>query len=69
MNIKIVILFAIIGLIFCSASIYCYSYESRYTGLLPLISYPLRKYTLPLAVVGVGFLVASLILYLRMRRV
>jgi hypothetical protein len=36
--------------IFLAVTLFSYFYESRSTGLLPVITYPLRAYTIPFAI-------------------
>ncbi|MFX0061507.1 MAG: hypothetical protein ACFFC7_04915 [Candidatus Hermodarchaeota archaeon] len=43
------------------SALFAYLYESRYTGMLPVISYPLRVYTLPLILIGFVLLVLGLV--------
>ena len=38
--------------IFLAVTLFSYFYESRSTGLLPLITYPLRAYTIPFAIIS-----------------
>lgn len=42
-------------------AIYAYFYESRYTGLLPVVTYPLRVYAAPLALCGIVLLILAVI--------
>jgi hypothetical protein len=42
----------VLSVIFIALALFSYFYESRSTGLLPVITYPLRDYTIPLAIVG-----------------
>ena len=43
------------------SALFAYLYESRYTGMLPVISYPLRVYTLPLILIGLVLLLLGLV--------
>ncbi|RLC60451.1 MAG: hypothetical protein DRI01_10165 [Chloroflexi bacterium] len=48
---KRVALFCIVlSAVFLVLALFSYFYESRSTGLLPVITYPLRPYTIPLAI-------------------
>ncbi|MFO7995904.1 MAG: hypothetical protein R6U93_01955 [Dehalococcoidia bacterium] len=42
----------VVSVIFLAVALFSYFYESRSTGLLPVITYPLRAYTIPFAIVG-----------------
>jgi hypothetical protein len=42
----------VLSAIFVALALFSYFYESRSTGLLPVITYPLRTYTIPFAIVG-----------------
>jgi len=43
----------VLSVIFVALALFSYFYESRSTGLLPVITYPLRDYTVAFAIVGV----------------
>jgi hypothetical protein len=43
----------VLSVIFLAVALFSYFYESRSTGLLPVITYPLRDYTLAFAIIGV----------------
>jgi hypothetical protein len=49
---RIALVCIILSVIFVVLALFSYFYESRSTGLLPVITYPLRDYTSPLAIVG-----------------
>jgi hypothetical protein len=55
----------LISMVFLTAASFSYLYEQRYTGLLPVITYPYRDYALPLAVLGA--VIFAFALYLRLR--
>jgi hypothetical protein len=38
--------------IFLALALFSYFYESRSTGLLPVITYPLRDYSIPFAIIS-----------------
>ena len=38
--------------IFLAVALFSYFYASRSTGLLPVITYPLRAYTIPFAIIS-----------------
>lgn len=40
----------VLSVIFVALALFSYFYESRSTGLLPVITYPLRAYTIPFAI-------------------
>jgi hypothetical protein len=40
----------VLSVIFVALALFSYFYESRSTGLLPVITYPLRPYTIPFAI-------------------
>jgi hypothetical protein len=42
----------VLSVIFVALALFSHFYESRSTGLLPVITYPLHAYTLPFAIVG-----------------
>ena len=42
----------VLAVIFTAVALFSYFYESRSTGILPVITYPLRVYTIPLAIIG-----------------
>ncbi|GEM_PF-2265199 len=43
----------VLSALFLIAALFSYFYMTRSTGQLPVISYPLRAYTVPLAAIGV----------------
>jgi len=51
-----------IGLLVVAA--YSHLYETKSTGMLPYIDYPLRPYTLPLLILGMISLVSGTVLML-----
>jgi hypothetical protein len=42
----------VLAVIFVALALFSYFYESRSTGLLPVITYPMRPYTIPFAITG-----------------
>jgi hypothetical protein len=40
----------VLSVIFLALALFSYFYESRSTGLLPVITYPLRPYAIPFAI-------------------
>lgn len=60
LRIKICLLLGILTPIIAT---YCYIYEESSMGLLPVINYPLRLYTLPLLILGITSLVLGIALY------
>ncbi len=50
------------SLILFTVAAFCQFYESRYSGMLPVITYPLQAYALPLALLGAVLMVLALIL-------
>ena len=56
----------VLAAIFLAVAIFSHFYMTTSTGLLPVIGYPLRPYTIPLAVTG-AFL-AALGIFLQVRR-
>lgn len=59
MNLKESALY-IASLLFFGGAIYAYSYESRYTDWLPVVTYPYRAYVAPLALCGMVLLLSAL---------
>jgi hypothetical protein len=41
----------VLSVIFLAVALFSYFYESRSTGLLPVITYPLRDYTVVFAII------------------
>jgi hypothetical protein len=60
LSIKVCLLLSGISLV---AAMFSYFYEASSMGLLPVINYPLRVYTIPLSIFGLFFLFSSLALY------
>ena len=56
----------VLSVIFVVLTLFSYFYESRSTGLLPVITYPLRDYTIVFAITG-GVL-ASCGIFIQRRR-
>lgn len=50
---------------FLVTALFSHFYEARSMGLLPVINYPLRPYTLPLSIVGMVFAVLGIFLQTR----
>lgn len=42
----------VVTVIFAAVALFSYFYESRSTGLLPVITYLLRVYSIPFAIIG-----------------
>jgi hypothetical protein len=42
----------VLSAIFVAVALFSYFYESRSTGLLPVITYPLRAFTIPFAIIS-----------------
>lgn len=42
----------VLAVIFAAVALFSCFYESRSTGLLPVITYPLRVYIIPFAIIG-----------------
>jgi hypothetical protein len=42
----------VFSVILVALALFSYFYESMSTGLLPVITYPLRPYTIPFAIIG-----------------
>ena len=55
----------LLGIALLAIAAYAHLYETRSTGLLPYIDYPLRPYSLPLLILGVAFLTSGLVSTLR----
>lgn len=49
--------------VFLVVAVFSYFYEASSLGLLPVINYPLRPYTMPLSILGLVFLFSSIALY------
>lgn len=60
LSVKICLL---IGILLPIAATYCHVYEERSIGLLPVINYPLRLYTMPLLVVGFLLIFSGIVLH------
>jgi len=58
---KVKILF-VGALILFAVAAFCQFYESRYSDMLPVITYPLQAYALPIALIGAALTVLALIL-------
>jgi hypothetical protein len=56
----------VLSVIFVALALFSYFYESRSTGLMPVITYPLRYYTVMFAIVGV--VLASCGIFIQKRR-
>ena len=56
----------VLGAVFLVTAIFSHFYMTTSTGLLPVISYPLRPYTIPFA--STGAVLAALGIYLQVRR-
>jgi len=53
----------LLGIILPVVAAYSYLYESSSTGLLPVITYPLRPYALPLLVAGLVLLFLGIVIH------
>ena len=42
----------VLSVVFLAVALFSYFYESRSTGLLPVITYPLRDYTVVFAIIS-----------------
>ncbi len=60
LSVKICLLF---GIVLPVVAAYSYFYESSSTGLLPVITYPLRPYALPLLVAGLLLLFLGIVIH------
>jgi hypothetical protein len=49
---RIALVCIILSVIFVVLALFSYFYESRSTGLLPVITYPLRDYTIAFAIIS-----------------
>jgi len=56
----------VLSVIFLAVALFSYFYESRSTGLLPVITYPLRDYTVAFAIICV--VLASCGIFIQKRR-
>jgi hypothetical protein len=56
----------VLGVISVALALFSYFYASRSTGLLPVITYPLRDYTIPFAIAGI--VLASCSVFIQKRR-
>jgi len=56
----------VLSVIFVALALFSYFYESRSTGLLPVITYPLRDYTIAFAIVAA--VLASCGIFIQKRR-
>jgi len=56
----------VLSVIFIVLALFSYFYESRSTGLLPVITYPLRDYTISFVIIGV--VLASCGIFIQKRR-
>lgn len=53
----------LIGVALLPVSAYCHIYESSHTGLLPVISYPLRSYALPMLFASLLLLLSGAVIH------
>jgi hypothetical protein len=56
-------IYLILGIVLPVVAAYSYFYESSSTGLLPVITYPLRPYALPLLVAGILLLFLGTVIH------
>ena len=56
----------VLSVIFLAVVLFIYFFESRSTGLLPVITYPLRDYTVLFAIIGA--VLASCGIFIQKRR-
>jgi hypothetical protein len=56
----------VLAVVFLAVALFSYFYESRSTGLLPVITYPLRHYTVVFAIIGA--VLASCGIFIQKRR-
>jgi len=56
----------VLSVIFAALAVFTYFYEARSTGLLPVITYPLRAYTIPFAIISV--ILASCSIFIQISR-
>jgi hypothetical protein len=61
-----VLICIVLSVIFVAVALFSYFYESRSTGLLPVITYPLRDYTVVFAIIGA--VLASSGIFIQKRR-
>ena len=54
--------------IFLAAALFSYFYVSRSTGLLPVITYPLRAYTIPFAIISATLASCGVFIQARKRK-
>ena len=53
-----------LGMALLVVAAYFHIYETRSTGMLPYIDYPLRPYAMPLLILGIVCLVSGIVLRL-----
>jgi len=56
----------VLAVVFFAVALFSYFYESRSTGILPVITYPLRDYTVVFAIIGA--VLASCGIFIQKRR-
>jgi drug/metabolite transporter (DMT)-like permease len=61
-----VLICIVLSVIFVAVALFSYFYESKSTGLLPVITYPLRDYTVVFAIIGA--VLASCGIFIQKRR-
>jgi len=58
----------VLSAVFLALALFSYFYESRSTGLLPVITYPLRPYTIPLAITSAIMIFCGVFIQKRKRK-
>jgi hypothetical protein len=58
----------VLAVIAVALALFSYFYASRSTGLLPVITYPLRDYTVPFAIVGAVLTFCGVFIQTRKRK-
>ena len=53
----------LLGMTLLVVAAYSYFYESNSTGLLPVMTYPLRSYALPLVAAGIVLLFSGIVIH------
>jgi predicted small secreted protein len=58
----------VLSVIFVALALFSYFYESRSTGLLPVITYPLRDYTIAFAIISAVLASCGIFIQIKKRK-
>jgi hypothetical protein len=62
------VVFIVLSVIFVALALFSHFYESRSTGVLPVITYPLRPYTIAFAIAGAVLVPCGIFIQKRKRK-